>query len=89
MVFGFVLLSAGSPHLYKREIMFSLSRAVGLRFPGRSSLLSKTDQPAAAEQRGNLGCVRGGNVTAQKQILHWPGFGGNESRTAGRANEGK
>lgn len=59
MVFGFVLLSAGSPHLYKREITFSSSRAVGLRFPGRSSLLSKTDQPAAAEQRGNLGCARG------------------------------
>lgn len=66
MVFGFVLLSAGSPHLYKREITFSSSRAVGLRFPGRSSLLSKTDQPAAAEQRGNLGCVWGGKRYSTK-----------------------
>lgn len=62
MVFGFVLLSTGNPHLYKWEIMFSFSWAVGLRFHGESSLLSKTDQPAAAEQGGNLSCARGGTL---------------------------
>lgn len=31
----------------------------GLRFLGKSSLLSKTDQPAAAEQRRDLSCARG------------------------------
>lgn len=36
-----------------------LSWAVGLRFLGKSPLLSKTDQPAAAEQRGDLSCARG------------------------------
>lgn len=58
MVFGFVLLSTGNPHLYKWEILFSLSWAVCLRFLGKSPLMSKTDQPAAAEQRGDLSCSR-------------------------------
>lgn len=53
MVFGFVLLSTVNPHLYKWELIFSLSWAV--RFLGKSSLLSQAD----AEQRGNLSCARG------------------------------
>lgn len=88
MVFGFVLLSTGNPHLYKWEILLSSSWAVGFEIPWKT-ILALPNWPASccwANRESHL--CQGRNVTAQQQILHCPGFGGNESRALGKANEG-
>lgn len=87
MVFGFVLLSTGNPHLYKGKECF-LSWVVSLRFLEKSFFVSKIDQPTAAEQRGNLSSPRGETLKHKSEFCHCPDFK-EESRTSGKANEVK
>lgn len=61
----------------------------GLRFLEKPFLLSKIDQPAAADQRGNLSSPREQMLKHESELCRCPDSKENESRTSGKANEGK